>query len=308
MELKLEAKGQEQTLVKEYLEQNASESLASKINDGVWIEKDGKRLLNKKTLASFFKYAAEEARKQAEKGASSACVHSDAVFGWAIHYFEEDGIIGELYNDDGTPYKATKATPTKTENKPHEIPKAKPQAKPQMSFFDALEETLEEAAETDDNKAEPEGAEALEDNDEEEIEETPKEISPLFAKYYSYVDKYPHDIIAMRVGDFYEVFGIYAKQVAEVAELTLTSRDVGLPDRMEMVGFPYHAKEKYITKIQKHYAVTVVDSENEIVSYPVQMPEIKVNTETGEVLEEPTHDPALVAIIKDILGEEIEVI
>ena len=56
MELKLEAKGQEQTLVKEYLEKNASESLASKINDGVWVEKDGKRLLNKKTLAGFFKY------------------------------------------------------------------------------------------------------------------------------------------------------------------------------------------------------------------------------------------------------------
>ena len=112
----------------------------------------------------------------------------------------------------------------------------------------------------------------------------------------------------MRVGDFYEVFGIYAKQVAEVAELTLTSRDVGLDERMEMVGFPHHVKEKYIAKIQKHYAVTVVDSENEIVSYPVQMPEIKVNTETGEVLEEPTHDPELVAIVKRILGEEIEVI
>ena len=83
---------------------------------------------------------------------------------------------------------------------------------------------------------------------------------------------------------------------------------MGLPDRMEMVDFPYHAKEKYITKIQKHYAVTVVDSENEIVSYPVQMPEIKVNTETGEVLEEPTHDPELVAIVKRILGEGIEVI
>ena len=38
------------------------------------------------------------------------------------------------------------------------------------------------------------------------------------------------------------------------------------------------------------------------------MPEIKVNTETGEVLEEPTHDPELVAIVKRILGEEIEVI
>ena len=303
MELKLEAKGQEQTLVKEYLEKNASESLASKINDGVWVEKDGKRLLNKKTLAGFFKYATEEARKQAEKGATMACLHSDTVFGWAIHYFEEDSIIGELLCEDGAPYKATKPKAATSEIKPVVATKPIVQSKPQMSFFDAFD--IPEEAVADDPEEEVDEAD---ETAVEEKKEEPSGLSPLFLKYYTYVDKYPNDIIAMRVGDFYEVFGIYAKQVAEVAELTLTSRDVGLPERMEMVGFPYHVKEKYIAKIQKHYAVTVVDSENEIVSYPVQMPEIKVNTETGEVLEEPTHDPELVAIVKRILGEEIEVI
>ena len=305
MELKLEAKGQEETLVKEYLEQNASESLASKINDGVWIEKDGKRLLNKKTLSGFFKYATEEARKQAKKGATMACLHSDTVFGWAIHYFEEDSIIGELWSEDGTPYKAAKPKAATSEIKPVVATKPIAQSKPQMSFFDAFDipevAPLEEA-DADDPEEEVEEVEA------EEKKEEPSGLSPLFLKYYTYVDKYPHDIIAMRVGDFYEVFGVYAKQVAEVAELTLTSRDVGLPERMEMVGFPYHVKEKYIARIQKHYAVTVVDSEDEITSYPVQMPEIKVNTETGEVLEETLHDPELVAIVKRILGEEIEVI
>ena len=305
MELKLEAKGQEQTLVKEYLENNASESLASKINDGVWIEKDGKRLLNKKTLAGFFKYATEEARKQAEKGATMACLHSDTVFGWAIHYFEEDSIIGELLCEDGAPYKTTKPQAATSEIKPAVATKPIVQSKPQMSFFDAFdipEEAPLQEADADDPEEEVEEVEVAEKKEE------PSGLSPLFLKYYTYVDKYPNDIIAMRVGDFYEVFGIYAKQVAEVAELTLTSRDVGLPERMEMVGFPYHVKEKYIAKIQKHYAVTVVDSENEIVSYPVQMPEIKVNTETGEVLEETLHDPELVAVVKRILGEKIEVI
>ena len=303
MELKLEAKGQEQTLVKEYLENNASESLASKINDGVWIEKDGKRLLNKKTLAGFFKYATEEARKQAEKGATMACLHSDTVFGWAIHYFEEDSVIGELLCEDGTPYKATKPKAATSEIKPAVATKPIVQSKPQMSFFDAFD--IPEEAVADDPEEEVNEAD---ETAVEEKKEEPSGLSPLFLKYYTYVDKYPNDIIAMRVGDFYEVFGIYAKQVAEVAELTLTSRDVGLPERMEMVGFPYHVKEKYIAKIQNYYAITVVDSENEIVSYPVQMPEIKVNTETGEVLEEPTHDPELVAIVKRILGEDIEVI
>lgn len=61
------------------------------------------------------KYATEEAKKLAEKGATSAMVEDRVVFGWLIHYFEESDIIGILYNEDGTEYKKpiTKAaTPT----------------------------------------------------------------------------------------------------------------------------------------------------------------------------------------------------
>ena len=140
MKLNLEAKTKAQQLVKEYLENNASQMLAEKINNGVAIEKDGKMLTNKKTLDGFMKYATEEARKLAEKGANSACVEDEVVFGWAIHYFEEDDIIGTLYNADGTEYKkqssvAAKATKAKTiPPKPAE----KPQPKPQISMFDML--------------------------------------------------------------------------------------------------------------------------------------------------------------------------
>ena len=49
VKLNLEASGQEQEKILNYLQENASETLASKINNGVYIEKDGKRLLNKKT-------------------------------------------------------------------------------------------------------------------------------------------------------------------------------------------------------------------------------------------------------------------
>lgn len=140
MKLNLEAKTKAQQLVKEYLENNASSALAEKINNGTIIEKDGKILTNKKTLDGFIKYATEEARKLAEKGANSACVEDEVVFGWAIHYFEEDDIIGTLYNADGTEYKrqssvAAKATKVKTiPPKPAE----KPQPKPQISMFDML--------------------------------------------------------------------------------------------------------------------------------------------------------------------------
>ena len=112
IKLNLTTETQEHEILKEYLEQNASELLAQKINNGVKIEKDGKTLLSKKTLKSFMKYACEEARKLVAKGANSACVKDDIVFGWAIHYFEEDSIEGVLYNEDGTEYKpAPKAKP-----------------------------------------------------------------------------------------------------------------------------------------------------------------------------------------------------
>ena len=103
--------------IKEYLEQSASDVLADKINNGVQIEKDGKILINKKTLEGFMKYATEEARKVAEKGSMYACVNDATVFGWAIHYFEEDGIIEKLYNDDGTEYQQKKTAPKKTAKK-----------------------------------------------------------------------------------------------------------------------------------------------------------------------------------------------
>ena len=105
IELNLETKNKEQDLVKAYLEENASDVLAEKINNGVIIEKDGKKLINKKTLDGFFSYACNEARKQAAKGQNSACIPDSEVFGWAMHYFEEDSIEGTLFNEDRTEYK-----------------------------------------------------------------------------------------------------------------------------------------------------------------------------------------------------------
>lgn len=136
MKLNLEAKTKAQQLVKEYLENNASPTLAEKINSGAKVVKDGKTLINKKTLDGFMKYATEEARKLAEKGANSACVEDEVVFGWAIHYFEEDEIVDTLYSEDGTEYKKQSSVTAKV-SKVNNAP-AKPAKKPQLSMFDML--------------------------------------------------------------------------------------------------------------------------------------------------------------------------
>lgn len=139
MKILLEAKSKAQERIKEYLENNASEILANKINNGVKIQKDDKTLLNKKDLNGFTKFASDEARKQAGSDASFACIDDDIVFGWATHYFEEDEIVGDLYNEDGTKYQS----PTPKSLTPKvEIPKKVENKQP--TLFDLLTENNQE--------------------------------------------------------------------------------------------------------------------------------------------------------------------
>ena len=134
--LNLTANGNAEQKIKDYLEQNVSETLADKINNGVQIQKDGLTLINKKDLAGFMRYANDEARKQAEKGTQCACIDDQTVYGWAIHYFEEESIEGKLYNQDGTEYKAVVKEKPKTPEPKKEEPK--PQDR-QESIFDILD-------------------------------------------------------------------------------------------------------------------------------------------------------------------------
>ena len=48
--LNLTANGKAQELILAYLQENASDVLAEKINNGVTVEKDGKTLISKKDL------------------------------------------------------------------------------------------------------------------------------------------------------------------------------------------------------------------------------------------------------------------
>lgn len=152
MRLNLKANNANEQRVLDYLEANASDVLAEKINTG------------KKTLKGFFGYASGEARKTAVNGC--ACVEDKTVFGWAIHYFEEDEIKEATAKEPKVVIKATEAAkssvkakkvdkpttrtdkPQKTEISGKETAKEQQKAKPavkktakktdegQMSFFD----------------------------------------------------------------------------------------------------------------------------------------------------------------------------
>ena len=101
---------------------------------------------------------------------------------------------------------------------------------------------------------------------EEEKQSLPKKEKSTNALYNSYMDaqeEYPNAVVIIRLGDFYEIFGENAKVISEELDLTLTGRDVGLTERIPMVGFPYHATDRYVEKILENHSVVVVESGEE---------------------------------------------
>lgn len=310
--LNLVAKDEPQKRILTYLEENVSEMLADKINNGTTITKEDKQLINKKALDGFMKYACEEARKQADKGANSACVEDSVVYGWAIHYFEEDSIEGALYNLDGTEFKpVVKTTTKKTIPQTKIVIKQKQQDSgiKQTSFFDLFadeEDNTENQSKidtkpveiVDNGKAEDDNIEVeepddldawLEENEskQDEIVEEQKTVNPYYAIYLETIERYPNNVIIQKYGDFYEIFDEYADELSEKVNLTLTSKEVGLPTRISMVGFPCHAADIYLTKIRQFYNVVVID-DNETRQLPqiVIVDGTMIDKETGEILNE----------------------
>lgn len=276
MKLNLETKTKAQELVKAYLEETASEVLAGKINNGVRIEKDGKTVINKKTLDGFFKYASDEARKLALKSANSACVEDKTVYGWAVHYFEEDSIEGTLFNEDGSEYKIPPKATVKA-------PTVQSQPKPQMSMFDLMDNDIESKPKDDGEElfTEQEKQETLTAIAEEQRRQEQPEGSPLWQKYNKIQRLYPGCIVIMRLGDFYEVFGENAGILAKELSLTLTGRNCGLKERIPMVGFPYHASDMYFKKIKENGHAAVILDNDEIHELSS---ENDTNLDTGEIL------------------------
>ena len=265
MRLNLETKSKEQELIKAYLEENASETLAEKINNGTPFEKDEKTLINKKTLDGFMKYASDEARKLA----NSACVEDKVVYGWAIHYFEEDSIEGTLFNADGTEYKpAPKPTPVQV----RKVEAKKPEQR-QATLFDFMETEKSEPEVNDENGDDEDEQPSQEEIDEilaeiaeeEKADAEPEKlVSPIWQKYQELQKEHSDRILLYRLGDFYEVFGDNAVTLSDELGLTLTGRDFGLTSRVPMIGFPYHAADNYLQKIIQKHKVAIAETPDDV--------------------------------------------
>ena len=265
----LETKNDSQKIIKAYLEENASQPFADKINNGVHIEKDGKTLINKKDLDGFWAYATKKAQEL-----KSPYMDNDTVFCWAVHYFGEDDIEGTLYNEDGTEYKPT-PKPVQRVPAPSVSVKSTPPKPAQASLFDFLasatpviepaKESIKKpiAEDIDDGINEPTDLEVDEETGEILSRKPTVKRKPtsLYQRYSEIEKQYPQAVVAYRLGDFFEVFGDNAIKIANRLELTLTGRDCGLDERVPMVGFPYHASDTYFRKIAEVAPLIVVEND-----------------------------------------------
>lgn len=128
MDLNLSAGNHNEALVLEHLKKTVTDILAEKINTG------------KKTLQGCWNFIVGEAKKKAVQGC--ACIEDREVFGWAVHYFEEDSI--EECKSAPAVKTATTAKP-KAEKKVEKkttpatepkAPKSKKADEGQLSMFD----------------------------------------------------------------------------------------------------------------------------------------------------------------------------
>jgi len=84
--------------------------------------------------------------------------------------------------------------------------------------------------------------------------------TPMMEQYLSIKEQYQDAFLFYRLGDFYELFYDDALKVAQLLELTLTSRNKNAEEPIPMCGVPYHAASNYIDiLVEQGYKVAICE-------------------------------------------------
>ncbi len=84
--------------------------------------------------------------------------------------------------------------------------------------------------------------------------------TPMRRQYLAIKKQFPDTILFFRLGDFYETFDADAEIVARVCDVVLTSRPVGLSERVPLAGVPYHSVEPHIARlVNAGYKVAIAE-------------------------------------------------
>ena len=72
-----------------------------------------------------------------------------------------------------------------------------------------------------------------------------KQMTPMQRQYRALKEKYPNEVVLIRLGDFYEAFWEDAEKLSKDARVTLTKRQ-----DVPMAGVPYHSVDSYVAKME----------------------------------------------------------
>lgn len=75
--------------------------------------------------------------------------------------------------------------------------------------------------------------------------------TPMMQQYLRLKANHPDTLLFYRMGDFYELFFDDAKKVAQLLDITLTSRGQSAGQAIPMAGVPHHAADNYIARLLK---------------------------------------------------------
>ncbi len=85
-------------------------------------------------------------------------------------------------------------------------------------------------------------------------------LSPGMKQYMEIKDQYVEELLLFRLGDFYELFFEDALIASRELELTLTSKNAGLEERVPMCGVPFHSVKPYVEKlVDKGYKIAICE-------------------------------------------------
>ncbi|MBR6018437.1 MAG: DNA mismatch repair protein MutS [Paludibacteraceae bacterium] len=73
--------------------------------------------------------------------------------------------------------------------------------------------------------------------------------TPMMKQFREIKTQYPDALLLFRCGDFYETYAEDAVRASKILNITLTHRNNGGQQSMEMAGFPFHALDTYLPKL-----------------------------------------------------------
>lgn len=85
-------------------------------------------------------------------------------------------------------------------------------------------------------------------------------MTPMLRQFYELKSKAPDAILFFRMGDFYEIFGEDAEEVAPKLDIVLTSRERGDKQKIFFCGVPHHSARSYWLKLlSMGYKIAIAD-------------------------------------------------